>query len=73
MGSHDGNDSLRSIFESSNIVKRTGVTVSYSVGDRLTTGQNLLLQFCHARRPWRSDTSAEPVHGCTLFGVSTKE
>ena len=35
--------------------------------------QNLLLQFCHARRPWRADTSAEPVQGCTLFGVSTKE
>ena len=47
--------------------------VSYSFVDRLTTGQNLLLQFCHARHPWRSDTSAEPVQGRTFFGVSTKE
>ena len=72
MGSHDRKGGFRSISESFKIVKRTGVMVGYSVGDRLTTGQNLLLQFCHARRPWRADTSAEPVHGRTSFGVSTK-
>ncbi len=34
---------------------RTVLMTSYQVGDRLTTGRNLLLQFLHSRHRWRSD------------------
>ena len=39
MGSHDRKRGFRSISESFKIVKRAGVVVGYSVGDRLTTGR----------------------------------
>tara|TARA_R110000868_G_scaffold151349_8_gene375724 strand:+ start:130107 stop:130304 length:198 start_codon:yes stop_codon:yes gene_type:complete len=39
MGSHDRNGCFRSIIENFNNVKRTGVMVSSSFGDRLTTGR----------------------------------
>tara|TARA_R110000772_G_scaffold136056_1_gene244701 strand:- start:547 stop:780 length:234 start_codon:yes stop_codon:yes gene_type:complete len=51
-----GTAAFVAMFHFFNAVKRTGVMASYPVGDRLTTGMS----------------SAEPVQGCTLFGVSTE-
>ena len=56
MGSHNRNDSSSTNVQFFNNIKGTGVMASYPVGDRLTTGMS----------------SAEPVQGCTLFGVSTE-
>tara|TARA_R110000868_G_scaffold1973_2_gene15299 strand:+ start:23380 stop:23628 length:249 start_codon:yes stop_codon:yes gene_type:complete len=56
MGSHDRKSGFSRNVAFSKNVKCTVIVVSNPVGDRLTTGMS----------------SAEPVHGRTLFGVSTK-